>query len=126
MKLLIAGVAAAAMFGTAAMAAKPATGPSLSGADCILLNEVRNHKIVDQDTILMRVNHQGVYRVDTAQACFRSAISSDPISFNTTGSEKICKASQLGLHARSGYCGAQSIVKLTPEEVEALPKKLKP
>jgi hypothetical protein len=126
MKLLIAGLAAAAMFGTAAMAAQPAAGPSLSGADCILANEIRNHTIVDQDTILMRVNHKGVYRIDTAQACFRSAISSDPISFDTRGREKICKASQLGLQARSGWCGAQSIVRLSQEEVDALPKKLKP
>ena len=126
MKLLIAGVAAAASLGTAAMAAQPPAGASLSGANCILLNEVRNHTVVDQDTILMRVNHKGVYRVDTAQACFRSAVSSDPISFNTRGREKICKASQLGLQARSGWCGAQSIVRLSQEEVDALPKKLKP
>ena len=126
MKLLIAALAAAAMFGTAASAAKPAQDASLSGDDCILMHLVRNHTVVDQDTMLMNVYGKGVYRVDTAQACFRSAISSDPISFNTRGREKICKASQLGLQARSGYCGAQSLVKLTPAEVEALPKKLKP
>ena len=123
MKLLIAALAAAASFGTAAMADAPA---ALSGDDCVLIKDIRNHTVVDQNTMLMEVFGKGVYRVTTAQACFRSAVSADPIAFNTRGREKICKASQLGLQARSGYCGAQSLVKLTPQEVEALPKKLKP
>ena len=124
MKLLIAAFAAAATFGTAATAAAP--GQSLPAGDCILMQDVRNHTVVDQNTMLLDVFRKGVYRVTTAQACFRSAVSADPIRFDTRGREKICKAEQLGLSARSGWCGAQSIVKLTPEEVAALPRKLKP
>lgn len=126
MKLLIAAAAAAAMFGTAALAATPAPGAQLADPDCILVRDIRNHTVVDQNTMLMNVFGKGIYKVTTAQACFRSAISSDQISFQTVGREKICKAQQLGLQARSGWCGAQSIAKLTPEEVSALPKKLKP
>lgn len=122
MKALVAALAAAVSFGTGAMA-----GPaSLSGDDCVLIQDIRNHTVVDQNTMLMEVFGKGVYRVTTAQACFRSAISADPIAFNTRGRERICKASQLGLHARSGYCGARSIERLTSEEVAALPKALKP
>jgi len=124
MKLLIAAFAAAVVFGTPATAAAP--GATLSGDDCILLQDVRNHTVVDQNTMLLDVFRKGVYRVTTAQACFRSAVSSDPIRFDTRGREKICKAEHLGLSGRSGWCGAQSIVKLTPEEVAALPRKLKP
>jgi hypothetical protein len=124
MKLPIAALAAAASFGTAAMADAPTA--ALSGDDCVLIKDIRNHTVVDQNTMLLNVFGKGVYRVTTAQACFRSAVSADPIAFNTRGREKICKASQLGLEARSGYCGAQSIVRLTPEEAAALPRKLKP
>lgn len=126
MKLLIAALAAAATFSTMASAAPSAPGAQLSGDDCILLRDVRNHTVVDQNTMLINVFAKGVYKVSTAQACFRSALSSDPISFNTVGREKICKAEQLGLYARSGYCGASAIVKLTSEEVASLPRKLKP
>lgn len=126
MKLLIAALAAAATFATVALAGEATPKASLSGDDCILVKDIRNHKILDQNTIVMDVWSKGTYKVTTAQACFRSAISSDPISFQTVGREKICKANQLGLQARSGWCGAQSIVKLTPEEVAALPKGLKP
>jgi hypothetical protein len=126
MKLMIAAAALAALIGTAAQAGPPTTGAELAKGDCILVNEIRNHTVLDQDTVLFDVRHKGVYRVDTAQACFRSAVSSDPISFNTRGREKICKASQLGLQARSGWCGARSLVKLSPGEVAALPQKLKP
>lgn len=124
MKLLVAALAAAGSFGTTAMADAP--GASLVGDDCVLVSDIRNHTVVDQNTMLLNVFRKGVYRVTTAQACFRSAVSADPIAFNTRGREKICKASQLGLEARSGYCGAQSIVRLSPEEVAALPRKLKP
>lgn len=124
MKLLVAALAAAGSFGTAAMADAP--DASLVGDDCVLVRDIRNHTVVDQNTMLLNVFRKGVYRVTTAQACFRSAVSADPIAFNTRGREKICKASQLGLEARSGYCGAQSIVRLSPEEVAALPRKLKP
>ena len=126
MKLLIAALAAAATFGTAALAAPPAPGAQLSGDDCILMRDIRNHTVVDQNTMLINVFAKGTYKVSTAQACFRSANSSDRISFTTVGREKICKAEHLGLSARSGWCGANAIVKLTPDEVAALPKGLKP
>lgn len=118
--------AAAVLLGSPALAAASSPGASLSGDDCILMQNVRNHTVVDPNTMLLRVFGKGVYKVTTAQACFRSAISSDPISFQTVGREKICKASQLGLQARSGWCGATSIVRLTDAEVAALPKTLKP
>lgn len=125
MKLLFAALAAASMFGTTAFAGD-AGKAQLSGDDCILVKDIRNHKIADQNTMIMDVWSKGTYKVTMAQACFRSAISSDPISFQTVGREKICKAEQLGVQARSGWCGAQSIEKLTPEQVAALPKGLRP
>lgn len=125
MKLLPLAAAAAAVFCTSALAAKPPPGASLSGDQCILVRDIRNHSVVDQNTMLLDVYRKGVYRVTTANACFRSAVSTDRIAF-TRGREKICRAEHLGLAARSGPCDAQSIVKLSPEEVAALPRKLKP
>lgn len=126
MKLMVAALAAATTTTVAAQAAEPAAGGQLSGDDCILVRDIRDHAVVDQNTMLIDVWRKGTYKVTTAQACFRSATSSDPIAFTTMGREKICKAQHLGLHARSGWCGAQSIVRLSPAEVAALPKGLKP
>ena len=126
MKLPIAALTVGVTLATSATAAQPTPGASLSGDECILVRDFRNHTVVDQNTMLLDVYNKGVYRVGTTGACFRSAVSSDPISFRTVGRERICKAEQLGLYARSGWCGANSIEKLTPEEVAALPKKLKP
>ena len=47
MKLLIAVLAAAASFGTSAMADAP-----LAGDDCVLIKDIRNHTVVDQNTDL--------------------------------------------------------------------------
>ena len=126
MRLLFVTLAAVAALGTATSAVAETAKADLSGDDCILMRNVRNHTVVDQNTMLINVWTQGVYKVTTAQACFRSAVTADTISYQTVGREKICKAKQLGLTARSGYCGAETISKLSTEEVAALPQKLKP
>ena len=129
----IALAAGAVAVGTAAIAAKlsplgpaPPSGTGLAAGDCILSHDIRNHSIVDKNTMLMEVFGKGIYRVTTHPACFMNTISSDPIGFHNVGKSKICKAKDLGLVARGGFCNADSIVKLSPEEVATLPRKLKP
>ena len=104
----------------------PPSGTALPPGECILVRDIRNHSVVDKNTLLLDVFAKGLYRVNTQPACFASAVSADPITFRNIGKAKICKATDLGLIARGGYCYADSIVRLTPEEVAALPKRLRP
>ena len=134
MRLVIVALAAAAA-GTVAFAAKPSTlgpppppGTGLPEGQCILTHEVGNHTVVDGDTLLLDGygRSKGVYRVTVGNGCLRSAISSDPITVRQTGGGRICNPKDVELFARSGFCRIDSIVKLTPDEVAALPRKLKP
>ena len=125
--------AAATVAAAAALAATPSplgppppAGTALPPGECILVRDIRNHSVVDKNTLLLEVFAKGLYRVNTQPACFLSAVSADPITFRNVGKAKICKATDLGLVARGGYCYADSIVRLTPAEVAALPRRLRP
>ena len=135
MRIAIIALAAAGSVAVAASAAGPAPSPlgppppagtALAPGDCILVRDIRNHSVVDKNTLLLEVFAKGLYRVNTQPACFLSAVSADPITFRNVGKAKICKATDLGLVARGGYCYADSIVRLTPAEVAALPRRLRP
>ena len=87
-----------------------------------------NHSVVDQNTLLIDAfgRSKGIYRVTMTNGCLRSAVSSDPIQIRQVGGEKICAPKDITLIARSGLCDIASIVKLTPEELAAVPKRLRP
>ncbi|WP_296599381.1 DUF6491 family protein [Phenylobacterium sp.] len=132
--LALAGATAAA--GTLALAAAapsplgppPPAGAALPKGQCILGRDLGNHSVVDQNTLLMDASGRssGVYRLTMRNGCLRSAISSDPIGIRQIGGDTICAPRDVVLTARSGLCDVASIVKLTPEEVAALPRKLRP
>jgi hypothetical protein len=130
--IVLAGVATAAA-GTVALAAKPSplgppppAGTRLAPGECIPHHDLRNHSVVDKKTMLFDVRGKSLYRFTMRNACLTSAISADPIGMRLTGSSSICKPSDVDITARSGICIVDSIVKLTPEEVASLPRKLKP
>lgn len=131
----------AAAVGTAALAAKdaresplgppPPDGGRLERGDCIRSREIRNHTIADNQTILLNVDGRSTYRVTVSGACLGGAVSSDPIvTRNPPGSSLICRPIDMDLAiAKDGFestCIVRSIVKMTPEQVAALPKKLRP
>lgn len=128
--------AAAAAAGTLALAAAapsplgppPADGAALPKGQCILARDLGNHSVVDQNTLLWDAGGKssGTYRVTMRNGCLRSAISSDPIGIRQIGGDTICGPKDVVLTARSGLCDVASIVKLTPEEAAALPRKLRP
>lgn len=107
----------------------PASGASLPEGQCLILRDSGPHRVVDQNTLLVGAvgRNGGVYRLTMTNGCLRSAISSDPISISQVShGGTICKAEDVTLQARSGLCAVDSIAKLTPEEVAALPRGLKP
>jgi len=106
----------------------PASGAGLADDQCLLTTDIRNHAVVDKNTLLLDAGgrSKGVYRFTMRNGCLNSAVSSDPLGINQAGRAKVCKPKDLGLIGRGGVCAIDSIVKLTPEEVASLPRKLKP
>ncbi|MBL8553363.1 MAG: hypothetical protein JNL41_03725 [Phenylobacterium sp.] len=130
--ILAIGVAA---IGTLAVAAStsplgppPPAGTGLDKAQCIIDRDLGNHSVVDQNTLLWGAvgRSRGTYRVTMRNGCLRSAVSSDPIEIRQVGGGRICAPKDLRIIARSGLCDVASIVKLTPEEAAAVPKRLRP
>ena len=139
MRLLIIAVAAtAAAAGGAAIAAKPspltpppAPGTGLAGGQCFRSHDIRNHTVGDNKTLLIDVQGKGAYRVTMKGSCLAGATSSDPIiTRSPPGSTIICKPIDMDVAiSKGGFatpCIVESIAKMTPEEVAALPRKLKP
>lgn len=138
MRLAIMAAISVAALSTAAVAASrqaalgpaPAPGTGLPSGQCIRSHDIRNHTIADDRTLLVDVNNQ-TYRVTMSGACLAGAVSSDPIvTRQPPGQSLICKPIDLDISiSRGGFttpCIVESIVKLTPAEVAALPKRLKP
>lgn len=125
-----AGVATLAFAATPSpLGPPPASGAGLPEGQCMILRDVGNHSVVDKNTLLVEAvgKNRGLYRFTMTNGCLASAISSDPIGMSQVSrGGVICKPRDVTLHARSGLCAVDSIARLAPEEVAALPRKLKP
>lgn len=139
MKLAVVALAlSAATLATAASAAKPsplgpppASGAGLPAGQCIRSSDIRGHTIADRKTLLVGVRGKDTYRITMSGACLAGAMPSDPIiTRSPPGSSIICKPIDLDIAiSHSGFpsqCIVDSIVKLSPKEVAALPRKLRP
>ncbi|MGA0607747.1 hypothetical protein ACO2Q0_17280 [Phenylobacterium sp. VNQ135] len=109
----------------------PPSGAALAGADCFRTSDIRNHTIVNSQTLMIRVNRGEVYRVTMAGACLAGAISSDPLIMRQPpGSPIVCRPLDLDIGVAKGgmdtRCIVDSIVRASPAEVEALPRRLRP
>lgn len=126
--LALAGAAAVAAPLESPLGPPPASGAALPDDQCLLTHEVGRHSVAGPNTLLVEGfgRSEGVYRITMANSCLRGAVSSDPIGLRQTGRGKICKPKDVDLRARGGHCVIDSIVKLSPAEAAALPRKLKP
>jgi len=109
----------------------PAAGTGLPTGQCIRSSDIRNHTIADRSTLLFDVNGRATYRITVDASCLGGAVSSDPIiTRQPPGNSIICRPIDLDLAiSKSGFesrCIVRSIVKMSPQEVEALPRKLRP
>ena len=135
---VIALAATAAAISTVAIAAKdsplsppPARGTGLPAGQCFRSHDIKNHTFADRNTLLIDAGDKFTYRVTMAGGCLSGAFPSDPIiTRSPPGSAIICKPIDMDIGvSRNGFesrCIVESIVRMTPEEVAALPKKLKP
>jgi hypothetical protein len=101
----------------------PPSGTRLPEGQCLLTERIGGHSVIDKATLLISDAH-GVYRVTMKQGCMSGAISSDPLTLRGDG--EICKPSELDVAIHGHICLPDSIVKLSPEQVAALPRALRP
>jgi len=112
----------AVVYGVPAAAVVPA---------CFRTRDIRNHTVGDARTMFLNVDGRIVYRVEMSNNCFSAATSSDPIIIqNPPGSSDVCRPIDLDVGVSMGgftnRCLVSSIVPMTPEQVAALPPKLRP
>jgi hypothetical protein len=127
----------AALGGGAGPAGKAAISPpgvdaaATATADtCFNRRDIRNHTVGGPKTLYLDVAGRGVYRIEMSNSCLASAVSSDPLIMrNDTGSQSVCKPIDLDITvsaAGPSKCIVSSIAKLSPVEVAALPRKMRP
>jgi hypothetical protein len=115
------------------IAAVAALAPAAASAEsCFRVHDIAATRKVDNQTLNLRVHVNEFYRLTTKGSCLSSHTPSDPLVLKTAGaSDQVCKPLDLDLGVKVGstgvsHCIVDSIVKLTPEEVAALPKGQKP
>jgi hypothetical protein len=128
---ILSTAAVAASSSNPALSPAPARGTGLPSGQCIRGHDIRNHTIADSRTLLIDYNGKATYRVTMSGACLAGAVSSDPIvTREPPGRSMICKPIDMDVSiSKGGFttpCIVDSIVKMTPAEVAALPRRLKP
>lgn len=139
MKLALTALAAAGAALAACAPYEPAPGaPGVDAAasapaagQCFRVQDMRNHTIGDNRTLYVDMLGGDTYRITMKGSCLVGAISSDAIvTRQPPGSSIVCKPIDLDLSMhRDGFtvpCIVDSIAKMTPEEVAALPPRLRP
>jgi hypothetical protein len=115
----------------------PAAAPLAES--CFRTREINNHVVADDHTLYLRVANREVYRLVMAGACLAAASSSDPLIMREPpGGPYACRPIDLDISiARGGLggpsmsgmrspCIVQSMTRLSPAEVAALPDRLRP
>lgn len=122
------GLAAAAI-GGAALAQPPARKPS----QCFLMRDFRDWRAPDGKTIYIRVHTHDYYRLDLAGACPDLTFPAARLITKTHGTDSVCSAIDWDLSVAqpgpAGFpirCMVQSMTRLSPAEVDALPPKFRP
>lgn len=112
----------------------PAAASAASSDACFRTSEINAHRKADDHTLNVRVGLKDVYRLTTKTACLVGMSRSDALVIQAPPSGLVCKAIDLDLAIRQSGGGAvgatpclvDSIVKLTPAQIEALPKDHRP
>ena len=129
---LMLGLAGAALIGATAQAAEtPAAKPAAPTRSCFFITQWRGWKAPSPDVLYLGVNLHDVYKVELSTSTPELMWPDAHLISTTRGSASVCDALDLDLKVADGHgvrapLIAKSIVKLTPEEVAAIPPKLRP
>ena len=123
-----AALCAAAAPALAADPAKPSAGPQ-----CFRVSQIQNHTKGDAKTLYLSVKpKRQVYRLGMSGSCLAGVNSSDPLVLETVGgTDMVCRPLDLDLKVKVGAggltpCIIKDITRLTPDQVAALPPKVRP
>ena len=124
----------AAVFGLAATLALGAAAPALAAADshpCFFISQWRGWKAPSNDVLYIGVNLHDVYKVQLSSGSPELQWPDAHLISITRGSSSVCDALDLDLRVSDGHgfqepLIATSMVKLTPDEVAAIPRKFRP
>jgi hypothetical protein len=111
----------------ALMLALPAAAQPTGGPDCFLTRDIRNHTVADDHTMFIDVGGRAVYRVDMSTNCLAGSTSSDAyVLKDRAGIGRICHKLDFDVSVRGNRCIVESITRLTPQEIAALPRRVRP
>ena len=102
------------------------------GHSCFYVTQWYGWKAVDDHTLLLNVGGNRVFRLDLAAACPEVELgSSKLITIDRGGSGLVCSPLDLDLHVSQGdhiatACIVRGLRELSPDEVSALPRHLRP
>ncbi|PHY14004.1 hypothetical protein CSW58_01995 [Caulobacter sp. B11] len=130
--LLAAGLLTAAAIAAPALALDPATKAPIR-RDCFNLSDWNGWSAPDKNTVLLRVRHRDVYRLDLAYGSNQLTSPSSHLVSVARGANRVCQPLDLDLRVADSFdplggvpIRARTITKLTAEEIAALPKKHRP
>ncbi len=125
-------IALSLIAGLVLTAAAATPGLAADNGACFRMSQMQGHTVADASTLYVGLSgRRDVYRITMSGACLASKTSSDPlITRNSGGSDLICKPIDLDLAVGGAggvsHCIVSDIQKLSPPELAALPKKLRP
>src|SRR5262249_21074157 len=108
----------------------PPSGTGLPRDQCIQRHDnFRGHTIADRRTMLVDISGR-IYRFTFTGDCLNTPTRTDPRSFSRVRN-RICRPSDIRVSVgrgggAAGRCIVDSIVRMPPEEVAALPRRLQP
>lgn len=103
---------------------------------CFRTGDIDRHKVADDRTLYIRVGNRDIFRLNMVAACLSGIGPSDPLIIReAAGAPYACRPLDLDVSvARGGLtsgggttpCLVQSMSRLTPDEVAALPDRYRP
>ena len=129
------GLAIAAMGAPAAFAsqdkAEAAAKPAKPARQCFYLSDWRGWTAPDKNTLYLKVRGRDVYRVDLAWGSNQLTWPGNHLVSVVRGTDSVCSPIDLDLRVSDGTgfampIRAKAITKLTPEQIQAIPKKYQP
>lgn len=114
-----------------ALALAFAASTAQAAPDCFRMRDMHNHSVADAKTLYARVGMKDVYKFTMSNNCLAAKSRSDPLITRVdSGGGLVCRPLDLDLKVGGSTgpsaCIIDQIVKLTPAEVAAIPKKLRP